>query len=858
MEPPLKLHDSLVCRLCAEENNNGSLIYHSTEGGDQLSDVINKYLPLKVSDDGRLPCTLCPGCTIQLEATKSFFDLIIEGQRKLQTLFNGQQDHQGKSQLEESGKEQLESALKLVNPNSSVQTYSVQSDESGEKIFIQILSDGPLFPPDHELSMKLNNEKPKKKRGRPPKPPAPEVSEPDKVQPIQEEFKTELEEPEPAEISDGLGKRRRRIKKPLKYSDLIEGKELDRVFLEEGINDEEHDIAMLLNTDTKLLKSEVDCEESKISETDGVKQSLSPKLKKVISGKKTFECEICGRCFMNQSRMEMHKVFHKDIFYQCIKCSQSFDTKEGFMVHSEEMQHEDFKLIEYVDNYGQIELPTSVEKDVTTIKVAEPLDTAEKLKCELCDKLFSTKQNLDVHHKAVHNNTKPYACDKCDKQFPYFSSYKNHLLQHVSKTHACDQCEKVFSHPSSLVYHRETEHNNGRKFVCNKCKKSFKHKQLLLRHQLVHTSERPFSCTECKGAFKTRANLINHIATHTKEKKFFCTECGLCFPYKTSLNLHQRWHNGQKDYECDVCMKTFSQKGNMVEHRRIHTGEKPFCCSYCGRRFTTSSQYKLHVKRHTGERPWRCEYCSKTFLHKDTWRSHERLHTGEKPYTCDICGKSFADSSNLKKHTKTHYKDQNAGNVLKKNAEQSSLNDNSQVLYLTYDDPSENPQPLVQGVKGINDSAISAEDDNPDNMFNEDLIQGTSTEEISIDVQQLVDNDGNVISITTDDGQQIKVVTTMDDEQCIQGLMPDGTLIPINLSTQDGKPVAELIANNHMENSSLIQPDLNSMELLPPEESNDSDKDKIQFLNEDGQNLCFIAYGLESNSMGENQFININ
>lgn len=35
------------------------------------------------------------------------------------------------------------------------------------------------------------------------------------------------------------------------------------------------------------------------------------------------------------------------------------------------------------------------------------------------------------------------------------------------------------------------------------------------------------------------------------------------------------------------------------------------------------------------------------------------------------------------------------------------------------------------------------------------------------------------------------VTTVKNGQQNIQGLMPDGSLIPINLSVQDGKPVIE-------------------------------------------------------------------
>lgn len=94
--------------------------------------------------------------------------------------------------------------------------------------------------------------------------------------------------------------------------------------------------------------------------------------------------------------------------------------------------------------------------------------------------------------------------------FPYQSSLKYHIKsqhdtensdQATSSTtneaksdgkggYECDICGKILNHPSSVLYHKEAEHNDGRRFVCSKCGKGFKHKQLLQRHQLVHSEDR--------------------------------------------------------------------------------------------------------------------------------------------------------------------------------------------------------------------------------------------------------------------------------------------------------------------------------------------------------------------------------
>lgn len=43
-----KLCDSCYCRLCAEENKNGTYLFSQEENSQNLSKLINKYLPLKV------------------------------------------------------------------------------------------------------------------------------------------------------------------------------------------------------------------------------------------------------------------------------------------------------------------------------------------------------------------------------------------------------------------------------------------------------------------------------------------------------------------------------------------------------------------------------------------------------------------------------------------------------------------------------------------------------------------------------------------------------------------------------------------------------------------------------------------
>ncbi|XP_037866554.1 zinc finger protein 271 [Bombyx mori] len=847
------LYNSTVCRLCGEENDNGTVLYVLEDNNTSLSEIVNTYLPIKVSDDGQLPRTICPGCTIQLEATVEFLNLIIKGQKTLREL------HQREIEYKKST---LKSTEEVIT----------------EDIVYEVNTTDGVYQDDHIVALQVAGlEKPKRKRGRPPKKQKTPEELIQEAAAREEQLKAKKRNEKEEELN---GKRRR--KTPTRFKEVVQGKELEKIFKEEGVIDDE------LDGD---IKSEVVMDSKSTSQEEEVigHREDSGELVVVVKGKgrgrpkgrlrpKQEQCAICGASYSCVGRYMSHVAAHGPVLYQCAACLLALPNRLTFTQHQRDHAHAGQRVIPCtarqlaeaqeklessnqmgivsIENIakdtaasadalpdldpeppgtttGQAEIvndnaPKTEPVDPLGADATEDLDTNEnkeivlktdedestdmvqfnskgkpKLKCNHCDKLFSSKQSKSVHIKAVHRGERAHACGECGARFAYPRSLALHAAthrRHSAARYACDLCGKVLNHPSSVVYHKESEHA-GQRYVCSKCGKNFKHKQLLQRHQLVHTQNRPFICKVCNTAFKTKANLVNHQILHTGVKKYACEICKQKFAHKTSLTLHLRRHTGLKPFTCNTCGKSFTQKGNLSEHERIHTGEKPFKCALCPRRFTTSSQHRLHVQRHNAGTPFACSscpkrfvsgasraaherrmaggaahscpHCERTFCERWALTKHMRRHTGERPFRCHHCPRAFADASNLNKHRKHVHKQISLLTSANQPVEVQQREEQERVVYVAYDvDDADSPSFHIldpEQAESLDESKVVS------TLYSEESLLTSRADPVPV-----TDEQGNPLHFTMQDGTRLAI--TSSDGKTLQVVTEDGQTIPVEIN----------------------------------------------------------------------------
>nr|XP_023027154.1 zinc finger protein 420-like isoform X2 [Leptinotarsa decemlineata] len=198
----------------------------------------------------------------------------------------------------------------------------------------------------------------------------------------------------------------------------------------------------------------------------------------------------------------------------------------------------------------------------------------------------------------------------------------------VSAVNHLKEFSKNFVCENDFVQYHKSE-GEKRQFICRICSKSCKRKDLLTKHEKIHTERKTqFICKICSKSCKRKDLLTKHEKIHTERKtQFICKICSKSCKRRELLTKHEKIHIGKKSFHCKLCSKSFLKRGNLVVHERLHTGEKPFLCKICCTSFRQLAHLKCHERTHSGENPVVCKFCLKLFANGDHLKDHEKIHS---------------------------------------------------------------------------------------------------------------------------------------------------------------------------------------------------------------------------------------
>lgn len=204
------------------------------------------------------------------------------------------------------------------------------------------------------------------------------------------------------------------------------------------------------------------------------------------STSRKFQCSSCPKIFKSKRVVNLHyRQRHEAVELSCETCGLLCQTRRAFETH---------------------------------------LKSHSRTACPICAKDLMTC-HLATHLK-IHQVTKSYTCDQCDKRFAQAAG----LYQHKQVSHGnhrpqkpvepqkrtCYDCNKVFSQIGGLYTHRKTAHGPGTSHVCKLCGRSWANKRALEEHKLSHTNIQPHSCSECGASFKWERSYVQHMKKQHK------------------------------------------------------------------------------------------------------------------------------------------------------------------------------------------------------------------------------------------------------------------------------------------------------------------------------------------------------
>ncbi|XP_063536311.1 zinc finger protein 358 [Cydia strobilella] len=300
-----------------------------------------------------------------------------------------------------------------------------------------------------------------------------------------------------------------------------------------------------------------------------------------------FVCRHCGVGFAREKALQSHSRIHGgDSPIECGTCGELCWSREALATHARQRHpHQPPQQPTrepYDSNSGDddMEYQLSPLADSGSERAVYDTQRGPELFCQDCGVAFQRADLLRRHQAAAHSHKRhdsssstwaEHSCDVCGETCADALQLLAHAERHADRP-ASSRFKKMSRGRNN------TSSSGSRQFPCRECGKVFGSRSSQQIHIRIHTGERPYACRFCWKAFADGGTLRKHERIHTGEKPYACAVCPRAFNQRVVLREHVRSHhsapdrraNGGPSFCCVVCGRTLHSSAELVQHLIQH------------------------------------------------------------------------------------------------------------------------------------------------------------------------------------------------------------------------------------------------------------------------------------------------